>query len=103
MKVSAEYLSQNESFAALSPNIQETIAQKATWAEYPAKDDLFRQGDSPSALYILQSGRVKLYRQSKGRCQILSLPAAGDCLGAESLPTGAPNPYSATTLTPVNA
>lgn len=103
MRVSAEFLSQNELFAALSPQVQKEIAEKAIWVEYSAKDDLFRQGDPPSALYFLQSGRVKLYRQSKGRCQILALPISGDCLGAESLPTGALNPYSATALTPVNA
>jgi CRP/FNR family transcriptional regulator len=33
----------------------------------------------------------------------LALPFPEDCLGAESLPTGAPSPYSATTLTPVTA
>ncbi len=46
---------------------------------------------------------MKLYRQSKEKCQILALPSPGDCLGAESLPTGAPSPYSATALTPVTA
>lgn len=103
MKVSVELLCQNSLFGTLSPPTQKAIAEKAAWAEYPAKDELFRQGDLASALYILQAGRVKLYRQSKGKCQILALPVSGDCVGAESLPTGAPSPFSATTLTPVRA
>jgi CRP/FNR family transcriptional regulator len=103
MMVSVELLSKLQLFALLSPRTQRSIAEKALLAEYPARVDLYQQGDPPSALYILQSGRVKLYRQSKDKCQILALPAPGDCLGAESLPTSAPSPYTATTLTPVVA
>lgn len=98
--VNAELLSKTQLFAVLSPRTQHCLAEKAVLAEYPAGVDLYRQGGPPTGLYVLRSGRVKLYRQSKEKCQILALPAAGDCLGAESLPTGAPSPYSATTLTP---
>jgi CRP/FNR family transcriptional regulator len=103
MAVSVELLAQIQLFAALSPRTRRCIAEKAVWAEYAAGAVLYRQGDPPAALYVLQTGRVKLYRQSKDKCQILALPVPGDCLGAESLPTGAPSPYSATTLTPVTA
>lgn len=100
---SAELLSQVQLFKALSLRTQRCIADKAVMVKYPPGVHLYRQGDPPTALYILQAGRVKLYRQSKDKSQILALPAPGDCLGAESLPTGAPSPYSATTLTPVSA
>lgn len=103
MMVSIELLSNLRLFAALSPRTQRSIAEKAALSEYPARVSLYLQGDPPSALYLLQSGRVKLYRQSHDKCQILALPAPGDCLGAESLPTHEPSPYSATTLTPVSA
>ena len=103
MMVSVELLSKLQPFVLLSPRTQRSIAEKAVLAEYPTRVDLYRQGDPPSALYILESGRVKLYRQSKDKCQILAIPAPGDCLGAESLPTSAPSPYTATTLTPVVA
>ena len=101
--VSVELLSQLQLFALLSPRTQRCIAEKAVLTEYPPRVDLYLQGDPPSALYILQSGRVKLYRQSKDKCQILALPAPGDCLGAESLPTNAYSPYTATTLTSILA
>lgn len=103
MMVSKELLSQNKLFATLNTRIKNALVEKAILAEYPARLDLFHQGGVPSPLYILLSGRVKLYRQSKDKCQILALPITGDCLGAESLPTGAPGPYSATTLTPIKA
>jgi CRP/FNR family transcriptional regulator len=101
--VSVELLAKFQLFAALSPRTQRSIAEKAALSEYPARVDIYLQGDPPSALYLLQSGRVKLYRQSTDKCQILALPAPGDCLGAESLSTRSPSPYSATTLTPVTA
>lgn len=103
MMVSAVLLSESNLFAVLSPRTQRSIAEKARLEDYPAKADLYQQGDPPTALYLLKSGRVKLYRHSKDKCQILALPMPGDCLGAESLSTNAPSPYAATTLTPVSA
>ena len=103
MNVSTELFSKSQLIAGLSFATQRCIAEKSVLTGYLPGSDLYRQGEPPSPLYTLQSGRVKLYRQSKEKCQILALPAPGDCLGAESLPTGAPSPYSATTLTPVTA
>ncbi|MBZ0283830.1 MAG: Crp/Fnr family transcriptional regulator [Anaerolineae bacterium] len=97
--ITVESLSRIQLFKALSPYTQRCIAEKAMLAEYPVEENLYHQGDPPTGLFALQSGRVKLYRQSKEKCQILALPIPGDCLGAESLSTGAPSPYSATTLT----
>lgn len=99
--VTADSLSTIQLFKALSPRTHRCLAEKAVLAGYPVGVDLYRQGDPPSGLFALQSGRVKLYRRSKEKCQILALPMPGDCLGAESLPTGGLSPYSATTLTPV--
>ncbi|MBK9123657.1 MAG: Crp/Fnr family transcriptional regulator [Chloroflexi bacterium] len=89
--------------AELSPRTQRTIAEKAVQADYEPGIELYRQGDPPSPVHMLLSGRVKLYRQSRDRCQILALPSAGDSIGAESLPTGGTSPYTATTLTQVQA
>lgn len=96
-------LSKIQLFNVLSPRTRRCIAEKAMLVEYPLGVNLYCQGDSPTGLFALQSGRVKLYRQSKEKCQILALPMPGDCLGAESLPTGAPSPYAATALTVVAA
>jgi CRP/FNR family cyclic AMP-dependent transcriptional regulator len=101
--VSVETLSQFQLVKGLSLRTQRCIAEKVTPAEFPEAVDLYHQGDPPSMLYLLQRGRVKLYRQSADKCQILALPAPGDCLGAESLPTGGASPYTATTLTSIHA
>lgn len=99
--VTADSVSRIQLFQVLHPRTHRHIAGKAVQAEYPAGVNLYRQGDPPTGLFALQSGRVKLYRQSREKCQILALPMPGDCLGAESLSTGGSSPYSATTLLPV--
>lgn len=101
--VTVNVLSDIQLFKPLSSRTHRCLAEKGVLSMYPAGVDLYRQGDPPSGLFALQSGRVKLYRRSKEKCQILALPIPGDCLGAESLPTGSLSPYSATTLTPVMA
>jgi len=97
--VSLELLSSIHLFKKLSPRTQRYIAEKSLYLEHDAGFMLYHQGDSPSPLYGLCSGRVKLYRQSKEKRQILALPIGGDCIGAESMSTNAPSPYSAMVLT----
>jgi CRP-like cAMP-binding protein len=66
-------------------------------------ETIYGQGASPTGLFALREGRVKLYRQSRGRVQILAILMPGDCFGAESFPTGAPSPCAATALSAVSA
>jgi CRP-like cAMP-binding protein len=99
--VTFDSLSKIRLFKGLSSHTCRYIAEQAVLMEYLAGSNLYHQGDQPTGLFALQSGRVKLYRQSKDKCQILALPMPGDCLGAESLPTGESSPYSATALVPV--
>ncbi|CAG0974386.1 CRP-like cAMP-activated global transcriptional regulator [Anaerolineae bacterium] len=103
MMVSREQLLEIPFLQALSPRTQRCLAEKALELSLEPHLDLYQQGDPPTGLYILQSGRVKLYRHSKDKCQILALLVPGQCLGAESLPTDTPSPYAATTLSPVEA
>jgi len=75
------------------------MADRARAMQAEIGTTFYRQGDAPSGLFVLQAGRVKLYRQSKDRIQILAIPMSGECFGAESLSTGAPSPYTAVALT----
>lgn len=101
--IGVELLSKFDLIAGLSPRTQRCIAEKTIIADFPVETSLYRQGDPPSAFYMLESGRVKLYRQSKDKRQILALPAPGECLGAESLATGGTSPFTAMALTSVTA
>ncbi|MBK9748940.1 MAG: Crp/Fnr family transcriptional regulator [Anaerolineae bacterium] len=103
MMIGVELLSKFDSIAGLSPRTQRCIAEKTITADVAAEASLYQQGDPPCAFYMLETGRVKLYRQSKDKRQILALLAPGECLGAESLSTGGISPFTATALTPVTA
>lgn len=85
----------------LSTTTQQYIAHYAEMRNYIRGVDLYLQNTTPTGFFILKSGRVKLYRQSEDKQQILELLLPGECFGAESLSTGTSNPYSATTLTAV--
>lgn len=98
MMVNADLLDSIQAFQALDPAARRSIAAGAQQTDFAAGADLYQQGDPPTGFYMLLSGRVKLSCQSKEKNQILALPGPGECIGAESLPTGGPSPYSATTL-----
>lgn len=100
--VDIEQLATIDAFQRLDPSTRQRIADRAEQVEYPSGAELYQQGDPPSGFFALCAGRVKLYRRSKEKVQILSLPLPGDCFGAESLPTGEPCPYSAAAITPIS-
>jgi CRP-like cAMP-binding protein len=85
----------------LRPLTLQSIASHAQAVMADVGETFYRQGDPPSGLFVLREGRVKLYRQSRDRAQILVIPMPGECFGAESLSTGAPCPCSAVALTRV--
>ncbi|MCB9451670.1 MAG: Crp/Fnr family transcriptional regulator [Anaerolineaceae bacterium] len=98
MAVDFDLLTDIPSLANLLPETLGQMARHSCLLSIPSGESLYQQGDPPSGLYILVSGRVKLFRQSQDKMQILCVLVAGMCFGAESLSTGEMNPYSATTI-----
>lgn len=103
MPVTIETLERFACFRKLTSASLKRLAQNAAAVRQPSGAEFFRQGDAPTGLFALQTGRVKLYRQSKEQVQILAIPMPGECFGAESLPDDTPSPCTATSLTPANA
>lgn len=103
MTVSVDALVQNPCFRHLSTVTQKRVAQVAEMVAFHAGTTLFQQGDPPTGLYMLHSGRVKIYRRSKDREQILALPLPGDCFGAETLSMDSPSSMSAQAITDISA
>lgn len=95
-------LSRLPALQRLKPSTLRRIASKAQTVAARAGEILYRQGAPPSGLFVLQTGRVKLYRQSKDRIQILAILMPGECFGAESFPTGASSPCTAAALTHIS-
>jgi CRP-like cAMP-binding protein len=101
--VALETLATTSFFETLSVSTLERLAEVAQEIECKTGQVLYAQDDPPAGLFVLQSGRIKLYRQSKERMQILAILMPGECFGAESLPIFVPNPCTAATLTPITA
>jgi CRP-like cAMP-binding protein len=100
--VDVELLTHIPAFQHLPAQTLKLLADSSTDAAYHGGEILFQQGDDPSSLFVLTSGRVKLFRQSKERVQILALPMIGECFGAETLPNNTPCPYTVAALTAVD-
>lgn len=100
MAVPLEVLSQIACVRKLSSSSLAHVSQQATIIAAKSGDVFFEQGDAPTGLHMLLSGRVKLYRKSKERFQILALPSAGQCFGAETLSTDMPSLCSASAMKP---
>jgi CRP/FNR family transcriptional regulator, cyclic AMP receptor protein len=68
---------------------------------FPKGSAIFRQGDTDQRMYLLESGRVKLVRQSVDhRIQLLSIHGRGEILGEIPVfdPTGGPRTASAVVM-----
>ena len=66
---------------------------------YPNKSVIFREGESPTGVFMLTNGAVKLsITSSKGRAAILRVARPGDILGLSSVITGEPYLATAETL-----
>lgn len=90
-------------FQHLAPPVLERIAQTATSMSFKQRETIYVQDDAATGLYIIESGHVKLFRQSGDRTQILALLGPGDCFGADTSINDMPSPYAVSAITDVNA
>lgn len=88
--VSPDLITPFHGFCDLSPETVRKVAAAAHLLRSPSGTIFYRQGDPASGLYLLRSGRVKLYRQAHERTHILALPKPGDWFGAKTLPNDSP-------------
>jgi CRP/FNR family transcriptional regulator len=68
--------------------------------EIPSSTTLFTQGDTPSEVFHIERGMVKLIHMSEnGQELAIGLPSQGSLLGAASLIVQEPYPFTAITVT----
>jgi len=99
--ITIQMLATIPAFHRLQPVTLEALQKYVCVLSYEAGETIYRQGDAPTGLYALQKGRVKLYRRSGEKTQIIAIVPAQECFGAESLPNETPSPCTAEALTPV--
>jgi CRP/FNR family cyclic AMP-dependent transcriptional regulator len=95
--VSASLISSPEK---LQDQLVQAIAETGDIRSFPAKAIIINEGDRSDSLYIILSGKVKVYSASEsGKEVIFNLHGPGDYIGEMSL-DGEPRSASAMTLEP---
>src|SRR5580765_665920 len=87
-------------FAPLGPQILRDIAAAGVVRSYPKNAILINEGEVGDSLYIILSGRVKVYASNAaGREVVINFHGAGEYVGEMSL-DGAPRSASVMTMEP---
>jgi CRP-like cAMP-binding protein len=83
-------------FGALAQDDLEALGAAMFQRSYPAGQIVLLEGAASSVLYVVQAGRLKLYKTSaRGREQVLRLLRPGDMFNEVAVFDDGPNPASA--------
>lgn len=94
-----QFLGETQIFEGLPPEQLAKIAQLARPASYEKGEIIFHQGDEGNGFYVVQSGRVKVFKVSKsGKEQILHIFSTGDNIAEVPALDGKSFPASAEAL-----
>ena len=72
-------------FGGVSDATLDFLLSNARSAVVPANGFFFREGEEPTGVYILEKGRVAVFRRWNGRDVILRYLSQGDCFGEMAL------------------
>ena len=88
-------------FSALGPEEIRRIAKKTSERSLARGEVLFLEGAPNSGLYLVKSGRIRIFKSSPdGREQVLLTAGAGATFNDVPVFDGGPNPASASALEP---
>ena len=80
-----ELLQRMPIFGALREDTLENLLADAPLVERRAGECFFREHDAAAAMYVLDSGRVEVFRSWQGRDHLLHELGPGDCFGEMAL------------------
>jgi CRP/FNR family transcriptional regulator len=90
---------QSDFFADLANDDLEALGGAMMQHSYPAGQIVLLEGAASSVLYVVQAGRLKLFKTSpRGREQVLRLLRPGDVFNEVAVFDEGPNPASAQTI-----
>jgi CRP-like cAMP-binding protein len=91
-------------FRAMSPDRLAALARHALCRHFAAQEMILIQGEPTSGLWVVEEGRVKVFRLSPdGREHILLLVGPGESFNDIPALDGGPNPANAVALSEVTA
>jgi CRP-like cAMP-binding protein len=88
--------------AGLSPSQLEDVSQRLKPVRYRQGETIIQEGASGQEMYFIESGRVRVVRESGSRPLLLAELGAGEVFGEMALLTGRPRSASVTALSEVN-
>jgi CRP/FNR family cyclic AMP-dependent transcriptional regulator len=97
----APEVTSSASFGDFKADVMEELEEISYPVRYPGKATLFAEGEAPRGIFILYSGRVKLFLCSgEGRMLIVRMAGPGDVIGLPGTLSGWPYEVTAETLLP---
>ena len=95
------FLRRSPLFKELPPAAIETLLDDMRFASYQRGDIIFRQGSDSRRLFMIRSGKVKIYKNSlEGNKTIINIFGASDVFGEFAAVDGLPRSATAQAVTP---
>jgi len=101
MPLSMDFLKSIPYFSALSTKEMERVRKEMAEISFSRGEILFLEGEPCRGLYVVKSGRVRVFKSSlEGREQVLLIAKPGESFNDVPVFDGGPNPASASALEP---
>lgn len=96
-------LTRSPIFRNLPDEALEAISRAVEHLDLPKGTTIFKEGDPGDSLYIIESGRVRIFRKEEAGIEIdLSIQGPGESFGEMALLTGEPRSADVQALDPVH-
>lgn len=103
MEKRLKLLSSMPVFGGLNAAAVTLIGDLTESVRVPAGEHFFHEGDNSQTMYVLQSGRVEIYKTWHSATKLLRYMDAGDCFGEMALIDLLPRSASALAVEPCEA
>lgn len=94
------FLYEFSNFGRLSAQALRAIVERLTPVDFAKGDLIIREGEPAGPMYILQTGRVRVFAGKNGHVRNLAFYRGGDFFGELSILNGSPRAASAEAMTP---
>ena len=95
------FLYEFSNFGRLPARALQALVEKLTRVEVPKGHLIIREGDPPGPLFVVESGKVRVFSEKQGRVRNLAFYREGDFFGELSILNDSPRAASAEAVTPV--
>ena len=95
------FLYEFSNFGRLPARALQALIERMTVVDVPSGEMILREGDPPGPMYVVESGKVRVFTERDGRLRNLAFYRQGDFFGELSILSDSPRAASAVAVTPV--